>query len=280
MNSRSKEQSINEAFLDVSNISLNFGGTRALIDVSMSLRNNEILAIIGPNGAGKTSLMNCITGFYKPQKGNIYFMQKEITKLQPRKIAKLGLARTFQNLRLFTESTVLTNLMTGAHMHLNSSFLEDCIYFGRSRKQDHEQIPRMDEILRFLDLEKYRESVVGKLPYGVRKRVELGRALSMKPRLLMLDEPMAGMSREEKDKMCTYIVGIADREKLPIILIEHDMNVVMKIANRIAVLNFGVKIAEGNPEEITKDEEVIRAYLGETLENESEDSEDLKSRAS
>jgi branched-chain amino acid transport system ATP-binding protein len=259
---------MNDPVLVVKNVSLSFGGTEALINVSIDHRQNEVLAIIGPNGAGKTSLMNSISGFYKPQKGKIFFKNREVTHMPPRKIARLGLARTFQNLRLFKESTVLNNLMTGAHIHFAASFIEDCIYFGRSRSEDIRRLPIIDEIIDSLDLEKYRNTVVGKLPYGVRKRVELGRALSLEPCLLMLDEPMAGMNKEEKQLMGRYIMETVNARKIPIILIEHDMSVVMNIASRITVLNIGQKIAEGTPEEIKKDPEVIKAYLGDTLMDE------------
>lgn len=267
MISRAEQNSMNDSVLAVNNVSLNFGGTTALIDVSIDHKSNEILAIIGPNGAGKTSLMNCISGFYKPHKGHISFNNQDITHLSPRKIAKIGLSRTFQNLRLFTESTVLNNLMTGAHIHFRSSFIEDCIYFGRSRREDLQRLPIIDEIIHRLNLDRFRGSVVSTLPYGVRKRVELGRALSSEPRLLMLDEPMAGMNREEKHDMSRYILDILNTTKIPIVLIEHDMSVVMNLATRIVVLNFGVKIAEGTPEEIKNNPEVIKAYLGDSLEN-------------
>ena len=267
MNSRAEQNSINGSVLAVNSVSLSFGGTAALIDVSIDHKPNEILAIIGPNGAGKTSLMNCISGFYKPHKGKISFNNQDITRLSPRYIAKMGLSRTFQNLRLFTESTVLNNLMTGAHIHFRSSFIEDCIYFGRSRREEQQRLPVIDGIIHRLNLDRFRDSVVSKLPYGVRKRVELGRALSSEPRLLMLDEPMAGMNREEKQDMSRYILDILNTTKIPIILIEHDMSVVMNLATRIVVLNFGAKIAEGSPDEIKNNSEVIKAYLGDSLEN-------------
>jgi branched-chain amino acid transport system ATP-binding protein len=266
MSSEDKISPENGAILEVENISLRFGGARALDDVSFTQRHGEILAVIGPNGAGKTSLLNSITGFYRPQTGRIFFNGQEITHLSPRRIARLSLARTFQNLRLFTASTVLDNLMTGAHMHFKSSFIADCIYFGRSRREDIERRPMIEEIIDFLELSAVRKSVVGTLPYGIRKRVELGRALAMEPRLLMLDEPTAGMSVEEKQHICRNILNILNVKKIPIMMIEHDMGLVMDIASRIIVFEYGKKIAEGTPEEIKDNPDVIRAYLGEAAE--------------
>ena len=249
--------------LKVEDLSLSFGGTQALKDVSLDHKQGEILAVIGPNGAGKTSLMNCISGFYRPSKGHIYFNGTEITYRNPREIARMGLARTFQNLRLFTNSTVLDNLMTGAHMQLKSSFLSDCIYFGRARKEELRVRPKIEEIIAFLELDDVRKTVVGTLPYGVRKRVELGRALAAEPKVIILDEPMAGMNQEEKGQMTRFILSTVNDRKIPIILIEHDMSIIMSIATRIVVLDFGFQIAEGPPEYIRNNQCVIKAYLGE-----------------
>jgi len=266
MSSEDKRSPKNGVVLEVENVSLRFGGTRSLEDVSLSQRYGEILAIIGPNGAGKTSLVNSISGFYRPQTGRIFFNGEEITHRSPRGIARLSLARTFQNLRLFTASTVLDNLMTGAHIHFKSSFVADCIYFGRSKREDIERRPMIEEIIDFLELSDVRKSVVGTLPYGIRKRVELGRALAMEPKLLMLDEPIAGMSVEEKQHICRNIINILNVKKIPIMMIEHDMGVVMDLASRVIVLEYGKKIAEGTPEEVKSNSDVIRAYLGEIVE--------------
>ena len=263
MSSEDTEIRKNRVVLEVDNISLRFGGTRALVDVSLNQKDGEILAIIGPNGAGKTSLINCISGFYRPNRGHVFFDGKEVTHLAPHKIARLGLARTFQNLRLFTNSTVLENLMTGAYIHFKSSFLADCVYFGRSRREDVKRQAIIEELISFLGLGDVRKSLVGSMPYGIRKRVELGRALALEPRLLMLDEPMAGMNVEEKKQMCRIIFDILKVWNLPIILIEHDMGVVMEIASQLVVLDFGSKIAEGTPDEIKANPDVIHAYLGE-----------------
>jgi branched-chain amino acid transport system ATP-binding protein len=248
--------------LRVEDVSLAFEGTRALTGVSLDQKQGEIVAVIGPNGAGKTSLMNCISGFYRPNKGHIYFHNVEITHLKPRQIARLGLSRTFQNLRLFTNSTVLDNVMTGAHMHFKCSFLFDCIYFGRSMNEEIQLRPQIEDIITFLELDDVRKTIVGTLPYGLRKRVELARALAAKPKLIILDEPMAGMNQEEKLRMTHFIVGTVNERKIPVILIEHDMGVIMSLATRIFVLNFGHLIAKGSPDKIKNDRDVIKAYLG------------------
>ena len=268
MDSEDKRSAEDDIVLGVEDISLRFGGTRSLENVSLRQRYGEILAIIGPNGAGKTSLINSISGFYRPQSGRIFFNGEDITLLPPRRIARLGLSRTFQNLRLFSASTVFDNLMTGAHIHFKSSFVADCIYFGRSKREDLERRPIIEEIIDFLELNDVSKSVVGTLPYGIRKRVDLGRALSMEPKVLLLDEPIAGMSVEEKQHICRNILNIISVKKIPIMMIEHDMGVVMDLANRIIVLEYGKKIAEGTPEEIKNNPDVIRAYLGETIEEE------------
>ena len=266
MDSQEKKLRADDTVLRVEDVSLSFGGTKALTKVSLDQKQGEIVAVIGPNGAGKTSLMNCISGFYRPDKGHIYFHDLEITYRKPREIARLGLARTFQNLRLFTSSTVLDNLMTGAHMHFKGSFLFDCIYFGRSRNEEIRLRPRMEEIIAFLELDEVRKTIVGTLPYGVRKRVELARALAAEPKLIILDEPMAGMNQEEKRQMTRFILATVNIRKIPVILIEHDMSVIMSLATRIVVLNFGYRIAEGSPAEIKNDPDVIKAYLGEEEE--------------
>jgi branched-chain amino acid transport system ATP-binding protein len=249
--------------LQVEDIHLSFGGISALDGVSLDCHEGEVLAIIGPNGAGKTSLLNCLNGFYRPQKGRIYFEGQDITRLPSHRIAQLGLARTFQNIELYTGMTTLDNLLAARHIHLKSSFIWGALYFGPSHKEELEHRQVVEEIIDFLEMEAIRKQVVGSLPYGLRKRVELGRALALEPKMLLLDEPMAGMNVEEKEDMARFILDIYDEKGIPIVLIEHDMGVVMDIADRVVVLDFGQKIAEGSPEQIAANPRVIQAYLGE-----------------
>jgi branched-chain amino acid transport system ATP-binding protein len=249
--------------LIVINICLNFGGVAALSGVSFDVREGEMLAIIGPNGAGKTSILNCINGFYRPQKGGMTFEDQNISHLPPHQIARLGIGRTFQNIELFTGLSVLDNLMASRHLHLKRGALAGAIYFGPARREEIRHREIVEDIIDLLEMEPYRKKVVGLLPYGVRKRVELGRALALDPKLLLLDEPMAGMNLEEKEDMARFIIDIHEIKLIPIVLVEHDMEVVMDIAERLVVLDFGKKIAEGNPEEIRQNPLVIRAYLGE-----------------
>jgi len=249
--------------LKVEDISLSFGKVQALDRVSLEARGSEILSIIGPNGAGKTSLFNCINGFYRPQEGRICFEGREITKLPTHKIAGLGIARTFQNIQLYTGLSTLDNLMAARHIHLKPNLLAGAIYFGPEHSKEIQHRRVVEEIIDFLEIEAIREKVVGSLPYGQRKRVDLGRALAMEPKLLLLDEPMAGMNVEEKEDMARFILDIAELRRIPIILVEHDMGVVMDITDRVVVLDFGMKIAEGTPEEIKANDAVIKAYLGE-----------------
>jgi len=252
------------AILSIDDIKLSFGGLSALSGVSFEVGKGEIVAVIGPNGAGKTCLLNCINGFYLPQSGEIYFEGRRITRLPSYKIAELGIARTFQNIELFTGLTTLENLMAGRHIHLKQSFASGAIYFGPARKSEITHREIVEDIIDLLEMKSIRNKVVGTLPYGMRKRVELGRALALEPKILLLDEPMAGMNVEEKEDMARFIIDIFELRHIPIVLVEHDMNVVMDISDRVIVLDFGTKIAEGSPEEIRAEPRVIKAYLGET----------------
>jgi len=249
--------------LRAEDLSLSFGGVEALRGVSFEVHDGEILAIIGPNGAGKTCLLNSISGVYRPQKGSILFGGKNISKYSPHKIAGLGIARTFQNLALYTGLSTVDNLMAGRQSAFKQNVLAGAIWYGPGRREEFRQRSIVENIIDFLELERVRDSVVGSLPFGLRKRVELGRALAMEPKLLLLDEPMAGMNLEEKEDMARFILDVHDLQKIPIVLIEHDMGVVMDIAHRIIAIDFGRKIAEGSPKEIKVNPAVVKAYLGE-----------------
>jgi len=261
--------------LRIDNLSLSFGGVTALIEVSVDVRDKEILAIIGPNGAGKTALLNCINGFYKPQRGEIYYEEQRITRMRPDKLAKLGIARTFQNIELYTGLSTQDNIMASRHVLMKQNFITGALYFGWALKEEIEHRQTAEEIIDFLEIAPIRKKVVGVLPYGMRKRVELGRALALEPKVLLLDEPMAGMNLEEKEDIARFIIDVFEGQGATypdtpvlrdgiscIILVEHDMGVVMDIADRIIVLDFGRKIAEGTPAEIRANPEVISAYLG------------------
>lgn len=248
--------------LKVEDLHLSFGGVNAVDGVSFEVKEHEILAIIGPNGAGKTALLNCINGFYHPQKGNIYFQGQDITRLATPKIAQLGIARTFQNIQLYTGLTAVDNLMAARHVFFKRGWLENAIYFGPAHHEEIKHREVVENIIDFLDMESIRNKVVGNLPYGHRKKVDLGRALALEPKILLLDEPMAGMNLEEKEDMARYIIDSYELRKIPVVLVEHDMEVVMEIADRIIVFDFGRKIADGNPEEVKTNAEVIKAYLG------------------
>jgi branched-chain amino acid transport system ATP-binding protein len=251
------------ALLRVKNLTLDFGQLHALDNVDLEVRGGEILAIIGPNGAGKTCLLNVISGFYRAQKGEIFFAGKRITRYPSYKIAELGLCRTFQNIGLYTGLSVIDNIIAGRHPHIHYPFLAGMLYFPWARREEARQRAIAEDIIDFLEMEQVRGAIVGNLSYGLRKRAELGRALALEPRVLLLDEPMAGMNLDEKEDMARFIIDISEFLKIPIVLIEHDMGVVMDIADRIAVLDFGHKIAEGSPEEIKENPKVIAAYLGE-----------------
>jgi len=249
--------------LTIENLCLTFGGVTALTMVNLDVYRGEILAIIGPNGAGKTSLLNCISGLYRPTEGRIIFEGRDITFLPPHERARCGIARTFQNIELFRHMTVLENLMLGRHIHIRYGLLAGGLYWGRARREEVRHRRRVEEIIDFLEIENIRKKPVGTLAYGLQKRVELGRALALEPRLLLLDEPMAGMNLEEKEDMARFILDIAEEWGTTMILIEHDMGVVMDISDRVAVLDFGRKIAEGTPDEVHRDPVVVRAYLGQ-----------------
>jgi branched-chain amino acid transport system ATP-binding protein len=262
--------------IKIENLSLSFGGVKALTDINIEVRDKEILAIIGPNGAGKTCILNCLNGFYKPQVGEITFDGKRITRIRPDKAARLGLARTFQNIELYTGLSTLDNIMAARHVVMKQNMLASALYFGWAHKEEVKHRKTVEDIIDFLEIESIRKNTVGMLPYGMRKRVELGRALALEPKVLLLDEPMAGMNLEEKEDIARFIVDIFEGQGVTypdtpvlrdgvscIILVEHDMGVVMDIADRIVVLDFGKKIAEGTPEEIKNNPKVIAAYLGE-----------------
>ena len=253
---------IADILLSVDHISLSFGGVRALEDINFDIRQKEIFAIIGPNGAGKTSMLNVINGFYHPQQGEIQFKGLHRKQMRPHEAAVQGIARTFQNVALFKGMSTLNNIMSGRNLKMKSNLFWQALYYGPARKEEMENREVVEDIIDFLEIQSIRRTPVGKLPYGLQKRVELGRALAMEPELLLLDEPMAGMNIEEKQDMCRFILDINEQYGTTIVLIEHDMGVVMDLSERLIVLDYGRKIAEGTPDEIRGNQKVIDAYLG------------------
>ena len=248
--------------MEIDSIVLRFGGVKALSDVSFPVYPGTIQAIIGPNGAGKTSLLNCISGLYKPQEGRIMFKEQNLVSLAPHEIARLGIARSFQNIELFRHMTVLDNLMLGRHIHMKSGIFSSGFYWGFAQKEEIEHRKFVEDVIDLLEIQPIRKQTVGSLSYGLQKRVELGRALAMDPQLLLLDEPMAGMNSEEKEDIARFVLDINEEWNTTIILIEHDMGVVMDISDRIAVLNFGQLLANGTPDEVRVNPDVVEAYLG------------------
>jgi len=248
--------------LKFNDVTLKFGGITALNNVSFEVKPKTLYAIIGPNGAGKTSIFNCISGIYRPTEGSVNYGDSDIKDLRPDQVANLGIARTFQNIELFENMTVLDNILIGAHRHLNYGPISSLFFSNKTRKSELEARKIAEDIIDFLEIEQFRYSYIMSLPYGVQKRVEIGRALAMDPDLILLDEPAAGMNNEETEDIARFIIDIHEEMKKTVILVDHDMNMVMDIAEEVMVLNFGEKLAEGKPEEIVKDSKVIEAYLG------------------
>ncbi len=255
-------RTIGDVLLEVKNITLRFGGVEAIKNISFDVREGEIRAIIGPNGAGKSSMLNVINGFYHPQEGEIFFHGRKRNAMKPSQIARQGIARTFQNIALFKGMNTLDNIMTGCFTHMKTSLLEQAIWWGRAEREEYVYREKVEHIIDFLEIQAIRKTPVGALPYGLQKRVELARALAAEPKLLLLDEPMAGMNVEEKEDMCRFILDVNAEFGTTTVLIEHDMGVVMDISDRVVVLDYGRKIGDGVPDEVRSNQEVIDAYLG------------------
>ncbi len=253
-----------DVVLDVNNISLSFGGVNALTDISFDVREHEIRSIIGPNGAGKSSMLNCINGVYTPQQGSITFRGQTFSHMNSRQVAEMGIGRTFQNLALFKGMSVIDNIMTGRNLKIKSNIFMQALRIGPAEREEMAHREKVEHIIDFLEIQAFRKTPVGQLPYGLQKRVDLGRALAMEPQVLLLDEPMAGMNVEEKQDMCRFILDVNDDFGSTIVLIEHDMGVVMDISDRVVVLDYGKKIGDGDPESVRNNEDVIAAYLGTT----------------
>ncbi|MDX1374217.1 MAG: ABC transporter ATP-binding protein [Burkholderiales bacterium] len=253
---------IGEVILSVENVSLSFGGVKALTDVSFDVREHEVRAIIGPNGAGKSSMLNVLNGVYHPQQGTIRLRGRAFHDMNPHEAADLGIARTFQNIALFKGMTVLDNILTGRNLKMRSNFLQQALWWGPAQREEMAHRRAVEEIIDFLEIQHIRKTPVGRLPYGLQKRVELARALAAEPTILLLDEPMAGMNLEEKQDMCRFVLDVNDHYGTTIVLIEHDMGVVMDISDRVVVLDYGRKIGDGTPAEVRANQAVIDAYLG------------------
>ena len=251
-----------EVILDVRNISLSFGGVKALSEISFDVKEHEIRAIIGPNGAGKSSMLNCINGVYQPQEGSITFRGRTFHHMNSHQVATMGVARTFQNLALFKGMSVLDNIMTGRNLRIRSNLLLQALRVGPAQREEMRHREFVEHIIDFLEIQAHRKTPVGQLPYGLQKRVDLGRALAMEPQVLLLDEPMAGMNVEEKQDMCRFVLDVNDEFGTTVVLIEHDMGVVMDISDRVVVLDYGRKIGDGTPDEVRNNPDVIKAYLG------------------
>ncbi len=253
---------IGDVILDVQNISLSFGGVKALHDISFNVKEHEVRAIIGPNGAGKSSMLNCINGVYSPQQGSITFRGQTFKHMNSYQVAVMGVARTFQNLALFKGMSVLDNIMTGRNLRMKTGVLLQAMHLGPGKREELRHREQVEHVIDFLEIQAHRKTPVGRLPYGLQKRVDLGRALAMEPKLLLLDEPMAGMNLEEKEDMSRFIIDVHDNFGTTVVLIEHDMGVVMDISDRVVVLDYGKKIGDGTPDEVRNNPDVISAYLG------------------